>query len=136
MTFLDTNTVIAVLEGRPMCVGEKVAAHLDAGAPVAISSIVVFEMWFGVEKSQRREANARRLAAFLATPIDVVAFDAEDARSAGTIRHHLAAAGTPIGAYDVLIAGQALRHSATLVTANVREFSRVPGLRVEDWSVD
>jgi tRNA(fMet)-specific endonuclease VapC len=63
-----------------------------------------------------------------------VAFDEEDTRVAGEIRATLEMAGTPIGAYDLLIAGQALRHDATLVTANTAEFSRVPDLRWQDWA--
>jgi tRNA(fMet)-specific endonuclease VapC len=63
----------------------------------------------------------------------VLGFDANDARHAGQVRASLAAAGTPIGPYDVLIAGQALARNLTLVTSNVREFRRVPGLRVKDW---
>lgn len=62
-----------------------------------------------------------------------VSFDAEDARHAGAIRAHLTAAGTPIGPYDALIAGQARARRLVLVTHNVREFARVPGLQVEDW---
>ena len=60
-------------------------------------------------------------------------FDREHARQAGELRPRLAAAGTPIGAYDVLIAGQALARGMTLVTHNTGEFQRVPGLRIEDW---
>ena len=63
----------------------------------------------------------------------MVAFDTEDARASGRVRAALAASGRPIGAYDVLIAGQALARELTLVTHNTREFGRVEGLRVEDW---
>ena len=101
---------------------------------MATSSITVFELWYGVRKSQRREANARRLTTFLAGPVDVLELDDEDARAAGDVRAALERAGTPIGAYDVLIAGQSLRRAATLVTANVSEFSRVPALRFQDWA--
>ena len=73
------------------------------------------------------------LDAFLADGPEILAFDAEDATTAAEIRAELKAAGTPICPYDLLIAGQALRHGATLVTANTREFSRVPGLKVVDW---
>ncbi len=64
----------------------------------------------------------------------MIPFDKEDAIAAGNIRATLALAGTPIGPFDTLIAGQALCRGLTLVTANTREFSRVEGLRVEDWS--
>ena len=65
--------------------------------------------------------------------LSVVEFDREDARQAGEIRAALAATGTPIGPYDVLIAGQARARDLILITRNVSEFSRVSGLRVEDW---
>ena len=68
-------------------------------------------------------------------PFQVVPFDEEDARAAGRVRAELAAAGTPIGAYDILIAGQAVRSGATLVTADSREFARVRGLAWEDWTI-
>ena len=78
--------------------------------------------------------NARRLAAFFADPLELIAFDSEDARVAGEIRAELQAIGTPIGAYDLLIASQALRRKLTLVTANAAEFARVRGLKWKDWA--
>jgi predicted nucleic acid-binding protein len=83
----------------------------------------------------RREPVSRDWAWFdrVTGPVDVVAFEREDARAAGAVRAALAAAGAAIGPYDVLIAGQALARGATLVTHNVREFGRVAGLGVEDW---
>lgn len=74
------------------------------------------------------------LSTFLGAGVDVIDFDAADAREAGDIRAHLKRAGTPIGPYDVLIAGQARRRGARLATLNAREFARVPGLIVEDWN--
>lgn len=71
---------------------------------------------------------------FLGLGIDVIPFEAEDAAHAGEIRAHLESKGTPIGPYDYLIAAQARRRAATLVTLNMREFSRVPGLMVTDWA--
>ena len=94
----------------------------------------MFELWYGVEKSEHKEANTNRLQTFLAGPITVLAFEDEDARSAGTIRATLEKAGRPIGAYDLLISGQAVRYTMTLVTANSKEFSRVKGLVWEDWA--
>ena len=67
-------------------------------------------------------------------PLSPLPFDEEDAAQSAGLRAILETAGTPIGPYDVLIAGQSLRHGATLVTANTREFARVPGLNVEDWA--
>jgi tRNA(fMet)-specific endonuclease VapC len=88
-----------------------------------------------VAKSQRKEANTQRLQAFLAGPLEWTLFDEEDAREAGALRAELEIAGRPIGAYDVLIAGQARRRGATLVTSHVGEFDRVAGLKWEDWAV-
>ena len=102
---------------------------------ILLSSIVAFELWYGVAKSQRKESNTRRLETFFAGPLEWTLFDDEDARAAGTVRAELEAAGKPIGAYDVLLAGQARRRAATLVTSNVSEFDRVAGLKWEDWAV-
>ncbi len=110
---------------------------VDAGAvaTVLVSSVVALELWYGTAKSQRKEANTRRLEAFFAGPLEWTVFDDEDAREAGIVRAELEFAGNPIGAYDVLIAGQARRRGATLVTSNVSEFDRVTGLKWEDWAV-
>jgi tRNA(fMet)-specific endonuclease VapC len=81
---------------------------------ILLSSVVAFELWYGVAKSQRKESNTARLDAFFAGPLEWTLFDEEDARAAGTIRAELEGTGKPIGAYDVLLAGQARRHGATL----------------------
>ena len=99
-----------------------------------LSSIVAFELWYGVGKSQRRESNTQRLEAFLAGPLEWAEFDEGDAREAGAVRAELESAGKPIGAYDVLLAGQARRRGATLVTSNAREFGRVRHLAWEAWA--
>ena len=96
--------------------------------------VVTFELWYGVAKSARPEINSQRLETFLTGPVIVLPFDDEDARVAGSIRATLEVSGKRIGAYDVLIAGQALARELTLVTANVSEFSRVKGLRWQDWA--
>lgn len=97
-----------------------------------VPSVTSFELWFGAAYSDRIEANKQALSYFL-EGFEILPFDGEDARIAGTIRSDLRRRGRPIGTYDVLIAAQALRHDALLVTANVREFSRVPDLRWENW---
>lgn len=127
---LDTNAVIAVLNDA----NSTVATNLKSKAPrdVALSSIVVHELYYGAFKSRRREQNVNLVDSLL---FEVLGFDKEDARQAGEIRGHLAAVGSPIGPYDVLIAGQAAARGLILVTNNIREFGRVPGLSVEDWSV-
>ena len=133
MILLDTNVVIALINATSASVRRTFNALVDQRARIGVGSIVVHELEFGVAKSQRRQANRDLLHGFLAGPVEILAFEDEDAAVAGSLRAELATRGTPIGPYDVLIAGQALRHGATLVTANTREFKRVKGLKVEDW---
>ena len=131
---LDTNACIALINGAPEGVRSRFERAVSRDATVLLSSVVTFELWYGVGKSRHTESNRRRLEAFCAGPLDWIPFDDEDAREAGSVRAELEAAGTPIGAYDALLAGQARRRGATLVTSNQREFDRVRGLRWEDWS--
>jgi tRNA(fMet)-specific endonuclease VapC len=131
---LDTNVCIAVINGKSPRMETKVLQALKTGDELMVSSVSAFELWYGVEKSERRSANAQRLMSFLADYVVALSFDEEDARAAGTIRVELESTGRRIGEYDTLIAGQALRHGMTLVTANVKEFGRVKNLSWEDWS--
>jgi tRNA(fMet)-specific endonuclease VapC len=131
---LDTNACIGLINGTPEPVREHMRKAVDGGARLFTSSIVLFELWYGVAKSSRREANAQRVAVFLSGPVTVLAFDDSDSRTAGSIRATLESSGRPIGAYDLLIAGQAMARELTLVTANVKEFARVKGLQWEDWA--
>jgi len=125
---LDTNTAIGLMAGH-----DRIKGNVRAVGPgaVLLSSIVYYELAFGAFNSERVQENLNRLAD-LAFPI--IDFDQGDARAAGEIRARLKKAGTPIGPYDVLIAGQALARNLTVVTANRREFDRVDGLAVEDWT--
>jgi tRNA(fMet)-specific endonuclease VapC len=132
---LDTNVCIALINGHPLSVRSRFQEAVVGGDRLAVSSIVTFELQYGVAKSLRQEANAYRIAVFLAGPVEVLPFDDGDARAAGEVRAVLESAGTPIGAYDVLIAGQAVNRGATVVTANAREFARVDGLAWTDWAV-
>lgn len=131
---LDTNACIALINGKPAAVRARFQKVLDAGARVNVSTVVAFELWYGVAKSAQQESNTSRLETFFAGPIGLLPFEEKDAKAAGRIRATMEAAGRPIGAYDLLIAGQALRHRLTLVTANAKEFSRVKGLLWEDWA--
>lgn len=133
MICLDTNAVIAAILERPAKVRARLRATLAGRETVAVSAVVLHELWYGVAKSSRPEANAAALAGFLGLGLERWPFDEDDAREAGEIRAALAHAGKPIGPYDLLIAGQARRRGATLVTANEREFIRVPGLKTENW---
>lgn len=134
MIFLDTNVAVAVINKRSAPVESTFRQRLTAGEEVVLSSVVIFELEYGIARSIRKRDNAIALARFLDAIHGVVDFDADDAALAGSLRATLNAAGTPIGPYDVLIAGQALRRGATLVTANTREFARITGLTVEDWT--
>ncbi len=131
---LDTNACIALINGTPAPVRSRLQKARTGGAEIFVSSIVAFELWYGVSKSSREELNTQRLATFLAGPIILLPFEHEDASSAGSVRAALEVSGKPIGAYDVLLAGQALQRQLTLVTANVSEFSRVKGLVWQDWA--
>lgn len=123
----DTNAFIAIMKGDPkMLERMREKPPSDFGMP----SIVRFELLYGAYKSQRIEANVARVEAF---PFEVLEFDPEDAAEAGQIRAQLALQGTPIGPYDVLIAGQARARGLTVITHNTKEFERVPGLHIEDW---
>lgn len=135
MICLDTNTVIGLLNDDASAFHPRVASAIESGQPVCLPSIVLFELWYGVARSSRREWNAQRIVDFVSGPLQVLDFTAGDAEEAGEIRAFLRRDGTPIGPYDLLIAGQARRRDATLVTANTREFARVPGLRIEDWTL-
>ena len=135
MTYLlDTNACIALINGKPASVRVRFQKATEAGAEMLVSSIVAFELWCWVAKSARPDAKAARVETFFLGPVRLMAFDEEDAKITGMIRATMEAAGRPIGKYDLLIAGQALRHKMTLVTANIREFRRVKGLEWQDWA--
>ena len=131
---LDTNAVIALLTNRPPSVRERLRQEVSASVSIGISSIVLFELWYGVARSQHRAQNAERLRTFLAGNISIFHFEEEHAEIAGDLRAELDRAGTPIGPYDLMIAAQALRAGMILVTANVTEFRRVRGLVWQDWT--
>ena len=125
---LDTNAVIALTNQTQPNLSRRVR-QLNTD-DIAISAIVMHEIYFGSYRSRRR---AQNLALADALQFDIVEFNKDDAQQAGEIRAFLAAQGNPIGPYDVLIAGQAVARNAALVTRNTREFARVPRLRVENW---
>jgi tRNA(fMet)-specific endonuclease VapC len=131
---LDANAVIALLRNRPAGVRNRLRQAVSEGGLIAVPAVVLYELWYGVARSERRRENADRLRVFLSGHIDVVPFEEEDAVAAGELRAALETAGTPIGPYDLLIAAQALRNKTTLVTANVSEFARVRGLSWQDWT--
>jgi tRNA(fMet)-specific endonuclease VapC len=132
---LDTNIVIAMLGNRPPSVRARLDEAQAAGSPIGISAIVYHELMYGAAYSRRqRETEAGIDLLISSCRLALLAFDEADAREAAAIRAHLCRAATPIGPYDLLIAAQARRAGAVLVTANGREFGRVPGLIVADWA--
>lgn len=130
---LDTNVCIALINGTSPAIRERLRRAVVDGDVILYSSVVAYELWYGVAKSHHKDRNTQRVETFSAGPLEWVSLDEDDAREAGRIRAELEAAGTPIGAYDVLLAGQARRRGAVLVTSNTREFARITGLAVEDW---
>jgi len=131
---LDTNACIALINAAPIAVRARFLKATAAGAKVYVPSVVAFELWYGVSKSSREEFNTKRLQTFFAGPIVVLPFDEADAKITGAVRAVLEGVGKPIGAYDLLIAGQALQRQLTVVTANVSEFARIRGLVWQDWA--
>jgi tRNA(fMet)-specific endonuclease VapC len=131
---LDTNIVIAAINQRTPNVRARLIRTLMDDTVVGIPAIVLFELWYGIKSSTRPQENTAALTAFLALDVTPWPFEQDDAKEAGEIRAALERVGKPIGPYDVLIAAQARRRGATLVTANAREFARVPGLKTEDWA--
>jgi tRNA(fMet)-specific endonuclease VapC len=129
---LDTNICIAVMNGRPESVLERLDRAVARHGRATVSTISIFELRHGVAKSARAISNAQNLDVFL-TALNILSFEDEDARIAGKIRAELERAGRPIGPYDYLIAAQAIRHELTLISANEKEFSRVTALRLENW---
>jgi len=128
---LDTNTCIyALKQSHP-----RLAERLLAAPPsdMCISAMVKAELYYGAHRSERREKVLASLVPFLA-PLRVVPFGDAEALALAEIRAALESRGQPIGCADMVIAATALAHGAVLVTANTREFHRVTGLRVEDWT--
>ncbi|WP_397474532.1 type II toxin-antitoxin system VapC family toxin [Pusillimonas sp.] len=126
---LDSNAVIALLKGKTVFL-----THMLRYRPsdFAVPAIVAHELFYGAYKGQRVSENLARVNAL---QFQVLEFDREDAQRAGELRALLSAAGTPIGPYDILIAGQAWARGLTLITHNMREFQRVPHIQLEDWEV-
>ncbi|MFI5015211.1 MAG: type II toxin-antitoxin system VapC family toxin [Hyphomicrobiales bacterium] len=135
MIHLDTNVAIALLNDRQPKMRGRFDAARAAGTLLGLSTVVYHELMYGAAHSERRKANEDKIALFIAAGgLKLLPFEEADAREAADIRAHLRRQATPIGPYDVLIAGQARRAGAPLVTANSREFARVPGLIVTDWA--
>lgn len=127
---LDTNACILLLNKYSPALFARMRRHTPE--EIGIPAPVAYELYHGAYKSRHPVRNLELLDRI---GLEVVAFDASDARMAGAIRSQLEAIGRPIGSYDLLIAGQASARNLILVTANLREFQRVQGLECEDWSI-
>ena len=128
---LDTNICVLLIRQKSPQVLAKLTSY--SITDIGISAITVAELQYGVQKSSRPTLNQQALDQFL-LPLNIIPFDEQDAIVYGHIRASLEAQGLPIGALDTLIAAQALQYNLVLVTNNVREFARVAGLTVEDWT--
>jgi tRNA(fMet)-specific endonuclease VapC len=126
---LDTNICIFTIKNKPQEV--RKAFNLHHGQ-LCISTVTLMELVYGAEKSMSPGKNLIEVEGFTAR-LDVLSYGYEAAAHSGQIRAELAKSGKPIGPYDQMIAGHARSHGFILVTNNLREFERVPGLRVEDW---
>lgn len=132
---LDTNICIALINGTSQRIRQRYIQATARHLLPQVSSIVAHELWYGVAQSGRVVQNANRLTAFLNNAVAVLDYSELDAQAAGEIRAALERKGERIGEYDTLIAGQAFSRNLVLVTANTREFGRVKGLVVEDWTL-
>lgn len=126
---LDTNVCVRVLRDKPREVRERFNLEADG---LCISTIVLAELLHGAAKSDRPEHNRQEVERFAAR-LEVLSFDEAAAHHAADIRAVLERRGTPIGAFDVLIAGHARCRGLAVVTGNLAEFGHVEGLRCEDW---
>lgn len=132
MTYmLDTNNCIYVMKNRPERVLERFRKELDRG--ICISSITLAELEYGMKHSSNPVKNEQSLLKFL-LPLSILPFGQAAASAYGEIRAYLQRKGTPIGPLDMLIAAHARAENMILVTNNVREFERVPGLELENWA--
>jgi tRNA(fMet)-specific endonuclease VapC len=127
---LDTDICIYLIKNRPPEVLEQFRQH--SPQEVAISIITLFELEYGVQKSEYQERSEDALAKFL-QPLNIISMDRSAAKEAAAIRAQLEKQGVPIGPYDLLIAGLARSRDLTLVTNNTQEFNRVDGLKIENW---
>lgn len=126
---LDTDIAIYTLNNKPDKVRTRFKKHYGQ---ICLSSITLMELIYGAEKSSNPEKNLSIIEGFAAR-LEVLPYNSEAAAHSGQLRAELAKIGKPIGPYDQMIAGHARSHGLILVTNNLKEFKRVPGLRIENW---
>ncbi|WP_025824817.1 type II toxin-antitoxin system tRNA(fMet)-specific endonuclease VapC [Asaia astilbis] len=129
---LDTNFCIRVLRDRPKGLRERFNVNAET---LCISDVVLYELLYGAEKSHSPEKIRLEVEHFAAR-LSVLPFDNDAAAHTAEIRADLEARGCVIGPYDLMIAGHARSRGLVVVTGNLREFTRVDGLRSEDWTAD
>ncbi|GKX55129.1 ribonuclease VapC [Leminorella grimontii] len=129
---LDTNICIYTIKNKPQAVWEAFNLHYGR---MCISTITLMELIYGAEKSANPKKNLQEVEGFAAR-LEVLTYNANAAVHTGQVRAELAKLGTPIGPYDGMIAAHARSLGLVLVTNNTREFERVPGLRLEDWTIN
>jgi len=127
---LDTNILIYTIKNKPEVVRRHFEAH---DGEMCASTVTAMELLYGAHKSQAVRRNLDVIEGLLAR-IELLDFDLDAADHAGQIRAALAASGNPIGPFDIMISGHARARGLCLVTNNQREFARVGGLRLEDWT--
>jgi len=130
---LDTNVIIDLIRKRRPRIRDRYDDAVLAEKPLVTSLIVFHELQFGVASSVKPQRQQDLMFEAL-EGVAIEPLDEKDVGVAALVRYELRRAGTPIGPYDLLIAGQALSRGWTLVTSNSKEFERVPGLKLEDWS--
>jgi len=129
MFVLDTNTLIYFFKGKGR-VAERM--FLEPPSDIGIPAVVIFELQTGIAKSASSRRRTQQLKSLMEA-VKILPFSTDDAKASAAIRAQLEKKGTPIGPYDVLIAGTAVARHGTLVTHNLSEFNRIKGLKTEDW---
>jgi tRNA(fMet)-specific endonuclease VapC len=127
---LDTNICIYVIKSRPLALGEQFNRLAEQ---ICISTVTLAELYYGSERSARRIQNLEGIEQFIAR-LEILPFSAEAAAHYGQVRAELERAGRPSGPHDMLIGAHARSAGLIVVTNNLREFERIPGLRVESWA--
>jgi tRNA(fMet)-specific endonuclease VapC len=130
MYLLDTNICIYVINSRSQKIVDTFKSF--SAGEIVLSVVTLAELEYGASKSMHRARNRLMLIGF-ASPFKILPFDTRDAEVFGILRAQLERAGRPIGPYDLQIAAQAVSRNCVLVTNNVKEFERIPGLTIENW---
>ena len=131
---LDTNVLIELVRGYDGLVRQRLSQAVMVETPLVASLIVLHELWLGCELHRDPVGELKRVEVVL-RKVPIEPFDETDMRMTATVKAKLRLLGQAIGAYDLLIAGQALARGWTVVTANTREFARIDGLNVIDWTI-